>query len=85
MLERQEFYRKRTGNLTVRDDCWSVLLDRATGQVSVEHRWVYRDLDNERPLSEDRRDYSLEEFGLTDIGQELQSRLKPALESLVKN
>ena len=84
MLKRQEFYQKRSGSLTLRDDRWSVLLDTTTGRVSVEHRWIYLNSDTEQPLNEERRECSLEEFGLTELGQELQSKLKPALESVQK-
>jgi hypothetical protein len=72
------------GSLTVREDRWSVLLDTATGRMSVEHWWAYLNPDTEEPVAEDGQIYSLEEFALTDLGQELQSRLSPAISTVQK-
>jgi hypothetical protein len=83
-LKRQEFHRTRKGNLTVRDDRWSVLLDTATDRVSVEHWWAHVDPETGRPLLEDKHVYSLEEFAITELGQELQGKLRPAIDSIQK-
>ena len=66
----------------MREDRWSVLMDTATGRMSVEHRWAYLNPDTEEPVAEDERIYSLEEFALTDLGLELQSKLVPAVSSI---
>ena len=76
---RIEFYQKLTLARFERDDRWTLLADQQTGAKTVEHREIYRDPDNRNTISEQTKIYSLDEFGLSEIGSQLQARLAEAI------